>query len=112
MNDLGLNLVDLERRFTASLLRSGSDMADASRKGKALAESFHAEFKGKRIIIHLGRKHLRVLAPEDRKRIYLVWYVGDLEEHEICTKEEISRSTLNRIKAQGRAENWAAGRRG
>ena len=112
MNDLGLNLKDLERRFTATLLRSGSDVADASAMGKKLAEAFHAELKGKRITIHLGRKHLRVLSPEDRKKIFLVWYVGEKPEHQICSESEISRSTMNRIKKQGRDENWAGRRNG
>ena len=104
--ELGLGKSELERRFAASLLRSGSAMEEAQRMARILAEDFHRDFVGKRLVIRIERPHLRVLSPEERRKVYLRWWTDRTEDHVLCTEHQISHVTLWRIKGEGRKQNW------
>jgi hypothetical protein len=104
--ELGLGVKDLERRFAASLLRSGLSMEEAKGMAQILARDFHRDFTGKRLTIRIERPFFRTLLPEDRRRIFLKWWTERTPDHELCTEEKISLPTLRRIQAQGRKKNW------
>jgi len=105
--ELGIGKAELERRFAASLLRSGAPIEDAHRMAQTLADDFHRDFAGKRVTVRIERAHLRVLTPEERKRIFMAWWIDRTEDHILCTDNKISPSTLFRIKRDGRAQKWA-----
>ena len=104
--DLCIGRQDLERILTAALLKRGEGIDSASRTGRDLAEDLHHEFKGKRIIVRIERDHVRVLTPSERRRVYLRWWTDREEDHTLCTSEEISLSTLQRIQREGRKKGW------
>lgn len=105
--ELGIGKEDLARRFAASLLRSGASMDEAKRLSVNLAEDFYRDFAGKRLVVRIGRGFQRNLEPGDRRRIFLRWWVDRIDDHVLCTEEQIGRTTLRRIKQEGKSKGWA-----
>jgi hypothetical protein len=104
--ELGLGKAELERRFAASLLRSGFALEEVQRVARILVDDFYRDFAAKRLVIRIERSYRRILSPEDRKRIYLRWWTDRIEDHVLCTEHQVSHATLWRIKQEGREHNW------
>jgi hypothetical protein len=105
--ELGIGKEDLARRFAASLLRSGASMDEAQRLSVNLAEDFHRDFAGKRLVIRIGRDFQRNLDPAERRRIFMRYWLDREVDHVLCTEEKICHATLRRIKREGKSKGWA-----
>lgn len=105
--ELGIGKEDLARRFAASLLRSGASMEEAQRLSVNLAEDFHRDFAGKRLVVRIGRGFQRNLEPLERRRIFMRYWLDREADHVLCTEERICHATLHRIKREGKSKGWA-----